>query len=142
MKIKNIILTSSLCAAFSLVAVNTVLAGDADHDMSAMPGMNMPDTVESLLAAIQKHDTELKETIASKKLEDVHHHAFAIRDLAKKLAAKAPADKKVRVDGAVANISKLADALDASGDANDQAKTESNLKQFDAVLAQLEAQFK
>jgi len=39
-------------------------------------------------------------------------------------------------------LGKLADALDASGDAGDQAKTEANLKQFDAVLGQLLAQFK
>jgi len=141
MKLKNLILTSGLCAVFGLATLPAVFAEDADNDMKGME-MKMPDTVEGLLAAIQKHDTELKETVASKKLADVHHHAFAVRDLAKTLGAKAPADKKARVDGAVANISKLADALDASGDAGDQAKTEANLKQFDAVLGQLLAQFK
>ncbi len=141
MKLKNLILTSGLCAVVGLAILPAVFAEDAGHDMSEME-MKMPDTVEGLLAAIQKHEDELKATIAAKKLDDVHHHAFAIRDLAKALGAKAPADKKARVDGAVNNIGKLATALDASGDAGEQAKTEANLKQFDAVLTQLQAQFK
>ncbi len=139
MKLKNLILTTSLCAAFGLAGTSIVSAEEGGHEKKTE--MKVPDTTEGILAEIKKHDEELAATVKNKKLEDVHHHAFAIRDLAKALPAKAPADKKARVEGAVKNISKLAEDLDESGDGGDQAKTEANLKKFDAVLAQLMGQF-
>ena len=76
----------------------------------------------------------------SAKLADVHHHAFAIRDLAKALPAKAEKAKKAQVEGAVKNIAKLAEDLDKTGDAGDQAGTEANLKKLDGVLMALDRQ--
>ena len=38
-------------------------------------------------------------------------------------------------------FAKLAEDLDASGDANDQAKTEANLKKLDGLIKVLETQF-
>ena len=76
------------------------------------------------------------------KLADVHHHAFAIRDLANGLPGKVAADKKARVEGSVKNIAKLADDLDKTGDDNNQAGTEANLKKLDGVLKALDSQVK
>ena len=103
--------------------------------------MKIPDTVEGIWTEIHHHHTELAETVANKKLADVHHHAFAIRDLAKALPAKAPADKNKQVEGTVKNISKLADDLDKAGDDGKQAETEALLKKLDGVLKVLAAQF-
>lgn len=104
--------------------------------------LTIPDTADGIIAEIHKHHSELAEVVKNNKLGEVHHHAFAIRDLAKALVDKAPEDKKQRVQGAANNIAKLAEELDKAGDAGDKTKTEANLKKFDAVIAQLEAQFK
>ena len=104
--------------------------------------MKIPATVEGIWQEIHKHHGELDEVVKSKQLDDVHHYAFAIRDLAKALVAKTPANKKVAVKTAVKKISMLAGELDKSGDAGDQVATEVNLKKLDGMLNDLEAQFK
>src|SRR5438552_18095675 len=100
--------------------------------------VKVPDTVEGVWKEIHKHDQELADTVKSKKLADVHHHAFAIRDLAKALPAKTHPDHKKMVENAVKHVSQIAADLDKSGDAGDQAKTETNLKRMDAALKTLE----
>ena len=104
--------------------------------------MTMPATADGILQEIHKHHGELAETVKSKRLSEVHVHAFAIRDLANGLAAKVAADKKARVEGSAKNIAKLAEDLDKTGDANDQAGTEANLKKLDGVLMALDQQAK
>ena len=76
--------------------------------------------------------------VKAKKLDQVHHHAFAIRDLAKALPAKSGSDMKKMVENAVKKVSQIAEDLDKSGDAGDQAATEANLKKFEAALKTLE----
>ena len=131
-----------LCAAIGLFSITatTARADEKDKDEKEAK-VKIPDTVEGIWKAIHAEHMELAETIKGKKLADVHHHAFAIRDLAKALPAKAAADKKKQVEGAVKNISKLADDLDKAGDDGKQAETEALLKKLDGVIKVLEAQF-
>lgn len=125
-----------LCAAIGLMGITTTaLAAEKEEKVK------IPATAEGILKAIHEHHGELAEVVKNKKLADVHHHAFAIRDLAKALPAKAAADKKKQVEGAVKNISKLAEDLDKAGDDGKQAETEALLKKLDGVLKVLEAQF-
>lgn len=126
-----------LCAAIGFILLGTQSAF-ADEKGEKV---KIPDTAEGILKAIHGEHGELAETVKNKKLADVHHHAFAIRDLAKALPAKAVADKKKQVEGAVRNISKLADDLDKAGDDGKQAETEALLKKLDGVLKVLDAQF-
>ena len=128
-----------LCATIGLISLGTTRAFAEEE--KAETKIKIPDTTEGIFKAIHEHHMELAATVKGKKLEDVHIQAFAIRDLANALPAKADAGKKARVDGAAKNISKLADDLDKSGDAGDQAVTEANLKKLDGVLKVLEAQF-
>ncbi len=125
-----------LCAAIGLMGFTaTALAAEKEEKVK------IPDTAEGIFKAIHEHHTELADTVKNKKLADVHHHAFAIRDLASALPAKAAADKKKQVEGAAKNISKLADDLDKAGDDGKQAETEALLKKLDGVIKVLEAQF-
>jgi len=130
----------ALCAAIGLfgITATTAFADDKDHD--AKGAVKPAATAEGIMKQIHEHHGELAATVKNKKLADVHHHAFAIRDLAKALPAKVPADNKAKVESSVKNISKLAEDLDNSGDAGDQAKTEANLKKLDGVLKVLETQ--
>ena len=127
--------------AVTSMSFRTAVAAEAEHKEHSEK-MTMPDTAEGILQEIHKHHGELAEVVKSKKLADVHHHAFAIRDLANGLAAKVAADKKARVEGSAKNIAKLAEDLDKTGDANDQAGTEANLKKLDGVLMALDQQAK
>jgi len=136
----------ALCAAIGFTGLTTPTAFAADKDEHKEHGekkgdTKIPATAEGILKAIHEKHAELTKTVAAKKLADVHHIAFAIRDLSKALPPKAEATKKTQVEGTVKNIAKLAEDLDKSGDDGDQAKTEANLKRLDGVLKVLSAQF-
>ena len=129
-------------AAFAFTAVTSQIAVAAEEEAGAPTKMTIPDTADGILQEIHKHHGELTETVKAKKLKDVHVQAFMIRDLANALSAKVPADKKARVEGSAKNITKLAEDLDKTGDAGDQAATEANLKKLDGVLMALMSQAK
>ena len=137
------ILAIGACAAFAITSITspTIFAAEKEHAENKEK-MVMPETAEGIMTEIHKHHGELADVVKSKKLADVHHHAFAIRDLANGLPAKVAADKKTRVEGSVKNIAKLAEDLDKTGDDNNQAGTEANLKKLDGVLMALEKQIK
>ena len=126
-----------LCAAIGLLGLITPTASADEKGKKVV----IPGTVEGIWKTIHEEHMELAETVQKKQLADVHHHAFAIRDLAKALPAKAAADKKKQVEGAVKNIANLAEDLDKAGDDGKQAETEALLKKLDGVIKVLEAQF-
>lgn len=140
MKLKKL-LTVGLCSVFAMSTVGTFTARAAEEKEGKEERIKIPETVDAIFNAIHEHHMELAATVKSKKLADVHVHAFAIRDLANALPAKATADKRKAAEGTVKNIAALATALDESGDANDQTKTEANLKKMDGLLKMLEIQF-
>ena len=140
MKAKTL-LAMGLCAAIGLIGTESKVAAQGkDHQEHKEDGkkIQIPDTRDGILKEIDKHHKELADTVKAKKLSEVHEHAFAIRDLAKALPAKANPDHKKMVENAVKRVSQLAEDLDKSGDAGDQAKTEANLKKMDAALKTLE----
>ena len=139
----NRILTIGACAAIALTGLTSqpVFATEKEHAEKKEKTV-VPETADGIMEAIHKAHGELADVVKSKKLADVHHHAFAIRDLANGLPAKVAADKKARVEGSVKNIAKLAADLDKTGDDNNQAGTEANLKKLDGVLKALDAQVK
>ena len=102
----------------------------------------IPDTSASILKKLKGREDELAKTITDKKLDDVHHHAFAIRDLVNVLPDESKdlaADKLSKLKANAKFVASLADRLDKSGDANDQAGTESNLKKLQAILKEIRA---
>lgn len=139
MKTKTI-LAMGLCAAIGLFTAHTGLAAEHEHGEhnEGAKKVQIPDTVEGIWKEIHKHHEESAATVKAKKLGEVHEHAFAIRDLAKALPAKAHPDHKKMVENAVKRVSQLAEDLDKSGDAGNQATTEANLKKMDAALKALE----
>jgi len=137
MKIKTL-LAMGLCAAFGLAANQAAFAQEHKEHKESSEKVKIPGTVDGVFKEIHKHHQELADTVKAKKLADVHHHAFAIRDLAKALPAKAQPDHMKMVENAVKKVSQLAEDLDKSGEAGDQTKTEANLKKMDAALKTLE----
>jgi rubrerythrin len=106
--------------------------------------IKIPDTVEDTWKEIHMHHMELHDVVKTKKLDMVHHHAFGVRDLVNALPDKSkdlPADKLAKVKANAKFVEDLAKRLDESGDANDQATTEANLKKLDGIIKTLEAQY-
>jgi hypothetical protein len=137
MKTKTL-LAMGLCAAIGLFSTQPLVAQEKPGAHEEHAKVQIPDTRDGILTEIHKHHDELTATVKAKKLDMVHEHAFAIRDLAKALPAKANPDMKKMVENAVKKVSQLAEDLDKSGDAGDQTGTEANLKKFDAALKTLE----
>lgn len=105
-------------------------------DSEAVP-MAIPETADAIWQEIDKHSAELKATIDSGSLSEVHHHAFAIRDLVAALPTHSPtlpAKEQKKLQGEVKFVSTLADRLDQSGDGNDKAATQSSYDQLVKVL--------
>jgi len=99
--------------------------------------MPIPDTADGIWLAIDQKSAELKATIQSGKLDDVHHQAFAIRDLVAALPSHSPtlpAEDKAKLESAAKFVNTLADRLDESGDANDKASTQENYDKLVTVL--------
>ena len=138
MKTKTL-LAMGLCAAIGLFATQT-FAADSDHGghKDAHAKVKVPDKLADILKEIHKHHHELAAVVKSNQLAEVHHHAFAIRDLAKALPAKSPPDQKMHIQNLVKKISQIAADLDKSGDAGDKAATESNLRKLDAALKSID----
>jgi hypothetical protein len=141
MKTKSL-LAMGLCAAIGIFGTQSKLAAQESKDhqehKEGKPKIQIPDTRAAILKGIDQHHQKLADTVKAKKLSEVHEHAFAIRDLAKALPGKVNSDHKKIVESAVKRVSQLAEDLDKSGDAGDQAKTEANLKKMDAALKALE----
>ena len=130
-----------LCAAIGFFATQTRAAEHEHKEGEAHGKVQVPDTLDGIWKEIHHHHQELKDTVKAAKLADVHEHAFAIRDLGKALPAKVPAEHKKHAENTVKKLSQLAVDLDKSGDANDQAKTEANLKKLDTLLKEMEDMF-
>lgn len=97
----------------------------------------IPDTADAIWLAIDKQSAELKTAIGSGDLKDVHHKAFAIRDLVAALPGRSPslpADEQGKLQNEIKFVATLADRLDATGDANDQAGAQANYDKLVTVL--------
>lgn len=104
----------------------------------------VPATLEGVWQAIDAKSADLKKTIDKGDLEEVHHHAFAIRDLVAALPAKSSAlsaENLAKVKTGVKFVATLAERLDASGDAKDAAGTKQNFERLTTVLASLRANY-
>jgi len=139
MKTKTL-LAMGLCAAIGFLGTDITSAQEhkehSGHDSHYK--VKVPDTLNGIWDGIHKHHHELADTVKAHRLADVHHHALAVRDLAKALPSKVPAEHKKHIENLVKKVSQIAEDLDKSGDAGEQAKTEANLKKLDAVLKDME----
>ena len=145
MKIKMKLTVIALLAAMGLFIGNRVQGEEpGGHAEKEGAELKIPDTVGGIWQEIQEHKEQLAQIIKEKKLADVHKAAFKIRDYVKALPEKSKslsAENLARVQSAIKQIEKLASDLDATGDASDQAGTESNFKKLEGVLKLVEAQY-
>ena len=104
----------------------------------------IPATSEAVWQSIDKEIERLATVIQTGKLDEVHHHAFAIRDLAAALPARSgnmPAEKLAQVKANIKFVAALAARLDTAGDAKDKAATEANFQKLKDVLKMMRANY-
>jgi hypothetical protein len=130
----------SLILAGSLLALTPPMTRAAETSERVV----IPATLDGLWQAIDAKSAELKKTIDSGALDQVHHEAFAIRDLVAGLPAKSgslPAESLAKVKSSVKFVATLAERLDATGDAKDAAGTKQNFEKLSSVLASLKGNY-
>ncbi|MEO8161807.1 MAG: hypothetical protein ABI588_10340 [Arenimonas sp.] len=109
-------------------------APEGEPAVAATP---IPDSADGIWSVIDQHNAELKATIASGDLKDVHRPAFAIRDLVAALPAHSPtlpAASQGKLQNEIKFVSTLAARLDETGDAADRAGAQSSYDQLVTVL--------
>jgi hypothetical protein len=136
--LKTMGLALALSGPLFLAPVAAAVAAEAEAKTA------IPETADAILLAIDTKSAELKKTIDSGALDEVHHQAFAIRDLVAALPAKSaslPADKLAKIRGNVKFVATLAERLDTTGDAKDMAGTKSNYAKLTTVLASIHSNY-
>lgn len=127
-----------------VLGASLVWASAAPAAEAAEAKINIPATTSGIWQAIDSHVSELHGVIASGKLDSVHLHAYAVRDLVRALPAESKtlsADSLAKVKSQSKFVDTLAERLDHTGDANDKAGTESNLQKLEGILKLLRAQY-
>lgn len=135
--------TSMKISGFRAAALGTILASSlifnplAHAAEKAVAQVQIPATSEAIWRSIDKETAILDTLIRTGKLEELHHHAFAIRDLVAALPSRSgalPAEKIAQIKTSGKFVATLAERLDAAGDAKDKAGAASNLLKLKGVL--------
>lgn len=137
---KRILLIGLLGLMIGVLRLPPVTAAD-EHEHKEGKAM-MPNTVGGIWSEVNEHEDQLGKLIADKKLDKVHEVAFEIRDLVNGMPDKSkdlPADKLAKVNANAKFVADLAKRLDESGDAKDQAGTETNFKKLQGILKTIAA---
>ncbi len=104
----------------------------------------VPATLDALWKSIDAKSAELKITINRGALDQVHHQAYAIRDLVAALPGMSKSlapERLAKVQAGVKFVATLAERLDATGDAKDAAGTKQNFEKLSNVLASLRSNY-
>ncbi|BBP03054.1 hypothetical protein TPL01_21630 [Sulfuriferula plumbiphila] len=135
-------------SGFRAAALGTILASSlvfnplAHAAEKAVAPVQIPATSEAIWRSIDKETAILDTLIRTGKLEELHHHAFAIRDLVAALPSRSgalPAEKIAQIKASSKYVATLAERLDATGDAKDKAAAASNLLKLKGVLKTIRA---
>jgi hypothetical protein len=137
MKIHNLckLILRTFLSSFVLVVSLSFSLAYADERAGAKP--IIPATTDAIWKAIDEQTTALDQTIKDMQLNEVHHHAFAIRDLVNGLLThpeKLSPDQLVQVKANAKFVDNLAQRLDASGDAKDKEATAENFIKLQKTL--------
>ena len=125
---------SPLLAGKSASPAASTPSAPAEAEAAPTP---IPGTPDAIWKAIDQQSADLKTAIQSGNLKDVHHKAFAIRDLVAALPSHASglaADAQGKLQSDVKFVATLADRLDAAGDGNDKAGAQANYDKLADVL--------
>ena len=136
-------LKQTLAAASTAILLAGTAAVPSAQASEAAP-MQVPATSAAIWQALDQQSAALNKAIQTGLFAEVHHRAFAIRDLVAALPARSgalPADKLAQVKTNAGYVATLAQRLDATGDAKDKVGTESNFRKLQQILAVIRADY-
>jgi hypothetical protein len=134
----------SLALAAWCLAGGPARASDGEAPGAAEQAVAVPASAPEILQTIDAKSAQLQHAIQTGALGQVHHLAYAIRDLAAALPSHSPnlaADKLAAVKIEIKYVAILAQRLDASGDANDRATTQANFDRLAKVIANIHSNY-
>lgn len=124
----------------ALLAGSTLSVTHAYSEEAAEAAVQIPQSPAAIWQAIDKADQELTTVVKAGRLGEVHHHAFALRDLVAALPAQSKdlgAAQQKSLTANVKFIATLAQRLDTAGDANDRVAVEINVTKLKGVLTKM-----
>lgn len=134
---------NALAALLLLSASGRCVA--ATESVAAHPKVAIaPSGSADVWRAIDAKSNDLQRSINNGALDQVHHAAFAIRDLIASLVARSsalPPDKRAQVRNGAKYVATLAARLDASGDAKDLAGTKANYAKLLVLLKSIRSNY-
>lgn len=134
--VKKIIIAMALSAC-ATIPVAAIAAETEAH-------VAIPSNSAGIWQAIDSNLQQLHGAITQNRLNTVHEHAYAVRDLVRALPSRSPnltAEALAIVRMQSSFVDTLATRLDQTGDAHDKAGTESNLNKLESVLKTIRAQY-
>ena len=137
-------LASHAFLAGALVLGGLGCGGPALAAGSAEAKIAIPATSDAIWQSIDKETEQLATLIQSNKLEEVHHRAFAIRDLVAGLPARSAslsADKLAAVKANAKFVAAVAERLDVAADAKDKGGTEANFEKLEGLLKTIRSNY-
>ena len=99
--------------------------------------VQVPATTSAIWQVIDQRTATLQKLIQAGTLNEVHHHAFAIRDLTAALLThenNLTPEQRKELEAQVRFVATLAQRLDVNGDSNDRAGAASNFSKLTHVL--------
>jgi len=141
MKTKWLVLSSLVLSIAATPGVRAAQAAHEEHEGKEGVEEKAPDSLAAVWDEIKEHQEELHGVIQAGKLDDVHHHAFALRDmvmLLPKFSSSLSADQSAKLKTWSDGVADSASKLDEYGDAGDKASTEKEVKRMDTLVSSLE----
>ena len=128
----------------ALLSGNLIFQAQAQAAEKTESPVPIPATAPAIWQAIDQQTAALSRAIQTGAFGEVHHRAYAIRDLVAALAARSgtlPPDKLAQVKANLPFVATLAQRLDATGDAKDRPGAESNFRKLQQVLVAIRANY-
>ena len=132
-------------ALFTLLASNVLIPALGYAEEEKSEPTQIPATSTAIWQAIDQQTAALDQIIKAGKLEGVHHHAFAIRDLVNALPSKSSAltaAQLTQVKESGKYVATLANRLDAAGDAKNMADTLTHFQRLKDLLKTIRVHYK
>lgn len=126
--------------ATAAVGAATSASATTTHTTDTAVATAIPADAAGIWKAIDDQQDRLRAIVANGDLKQVHHVAFAIRDLVAALPAQGralPAAEQAKLVNSAKFVATLADRLDASGDGDDRAGAQANFAKLEAILNDL-----
>lgn len=139
-------IVSSVVISVSILCVPILsfAHGDEHHATTQEAQQKIPEKTEDIWKTIDNKVLALSQSLDKNELKNIHHLAFAIRDLVNALPQHSlmlSAEQIKQVKANAKFVATLADRLDESGDKNDKVATQANFEKLKKILELLRKQY-